>query len=222
MRLYIGLTGPLGSGKSSAAEVISSLAGARGIEVAYFSLSDEIRKEVSRQGDQLRRDALKQTAHRFRSRRGNGVWAMVVASKIRERFTMTEDTKILVFIDAIRNPGEVYELRAHFGDRFKLLGITAPPEIIRENLRRRKRDDESRRILEDEMALQNLIKSEMGAKEPGFGHNVSACLEMADWPPIHNDGSLVEFEKKVRVLAEQHILPLLAGTTSGSSSRQGV
>jgi dephospho-CoA kinase len=209
MVLLIGLTGPLGSGKSSVAEILSTLARERGIQVMSFSLSDEIRKEVKRQGVHLRRDALKQMANVFRSRIGNGVWALLVASRIEEHLAMVEDADVLVLIDAIRNPGEVYELRTRFGNRFKLLGVTASFEGIRENLRRRSRSDEGVHVLGDERALQDLIESEMGSGEPSFGHNVEACMEMTDFPPIHNDGSLAALREKVRALADQQIFPLL-------------
>jgi dephospho-CoA kinase len=212
MFLFIGLTGPLGSGKGTVAEILSALASEHGIKVICYSLSDEIRKELERKGIQAERDALRETANIFRSRRGNGVWASLVASRIADRLAVMEDeaSEILVIIDAIRNPGEVYELRERFGDRFKLLGVTAPLEIIRENLQRRRRNDESERMLEDVRELQKVIEIEMGAGEPGFGHNVAACMKMTDWPSIHNDGSLAELEGKVRALADQHIFPLFA------------
>lgn len=220
MALLIGLTGPLGSGKSSVARILSALARERGARVAYFSLSDEIRQEVSRREIHLKRGTLKRTADVFRSRIGNGVWALLIASRIGEYLAEIEDseeTAVLVLADSIRNPAEVYELRTRFGERFKLLGVTAAPETILENLRRRSRDDESQLLLENERALRNLIDSEMGSGEPGYGHNVEACLRMTDWPPIHNDGSLAKLEEKVHALAEQYILPLLMPTTAKSS-----
>lgn len=208
MVLLVGLTGPLGSGKGSVANTLSALAGEHGIRVAYYSLSDEIRGEIKRQETQLERDTLKRTADKFRSRMGNGVWASLVASRIEEYLAATEDVKTLILVDAIRNTGEVRELRTRFGSRFKLLGVLAPSSTIRENLLRRRRIDESGWVLEDEQEIRRLIETEMGSGEPGFGHNVAACVEMADWPPIHNDGSLAELEGKVRLWAEQNILPL--------------
>jgi len=209
MALLVGLTGPPGSGKGAVAEVLAEVAGQHGVRAEYFSLSREIRREVEREDIQLRRDALKSTAHLFRSRLGNGVWALLVASRIEELLKASDNANLLVIVDGIRNPGEVHELRTRFGDRFKLLSVVAPPEAIMRNLQHRGRKDEPKSILEDEEALQILIESEMGSGEPGFGHNITACMKMSDWPPIRNDGSLAELEDKVRALAEQHILPAL-------------
>ena len=212
MILCVGLTGSLGSGKGSVAETLSTLAREQGLKVAYYSLSDEIRREVERRGIQLERDALKKTANEFRSKFGNGVWARLVASKIKEEhLTAIEDTPMLIIIDAIRNIGEVHELRMQFGNQFRLLAVTAPRQVIHENLLRRRRHDESKLALLDEGEVGRLIETEMGVGEPDFGHNVAACIEAADWLPIHNDGTLTDLERKVILLAEQHILPLFTG-----------
>jgi dephospho-CoA kinase len=212
MILCVGLTGALGSGKGSVAETLSTLARERDLKVAYYSLSDEIRREVKRRGIQLEREALKRTANEFRSKFGNGVWARMVASKIKEEhWTPTKDTQMLIIIDAIRNIGEVEELRLQFGNRFRLLAVTAPRQVIQDNLLRRRRHDESKQALLDEGELGRLIETEMGVGEPDFGHSVAACIEAADWPALQNDGTLEDLERKVTFLAQQHIFPLFAG-----------
>ena len=221
MILCVGLTGPLGSGKGSVAEILSTLARQRGLEVVYYSLSDEIRKEAERRGIQLERDALKQTANVLRSKLGNGVWAGLVASRIKEEhFVVIADKDMLIIIDAIRNIGEVRELRAEFGNQFRLLAVTAPRGVIQENLLHRRREDESKRALLDTRELEKLIETEMGVGEPDFGHNVATCIEAADWPPIYNDGSLEDLRRKVLALAEQHIFVLFdkAGTQTSHGS----
>ena len=211
MILCVGLAGSLGLGKGSVADILSTLAREQGLKVAYYSLSDEIRKEVERRGIQLERDALKQTANEFRSKFGNGVWARRVASKIKQEHLPMEGTQMLIIIDAIRNIGEVHELRMQFGNQFRLLAVTAPRQIIQDNLLRRRRYDESKLALLDEGELGKLIETEMGVGEPDFGHNVAACIEAADWLPIRNDGTLEDLERKVILLAQQHISPLFAG-----------
>ena len=207
MTLIIGLTGPPGSGKGAIADTLTEIARENGIKTEYFSLSHEIRKEVEREGTQLQRDALKNTAHLFRSRMGNSVWALLVTSRIEELLSSLDNTKVLVIVDGIRNPGEVQELQTHFGNQFKLISVEAPPEAIIRNLQRRRREDEPKNILEDQEALKILIKSEMGSGEPGFGHNIKACMKMSELPPIHNDGSLIELKDQVQNLAEQFIIP---------------
>jgi hypothetical protein len=103
-----------------------------------------------------------------------------VASRIKEEhFTLIEDTQMLIIIDAIRNI-EMHELCTQFGNQFRLLVVTAPRQVIGENLLRRRRHDESKLALLDEGELGRLIETEMGVGEPDFGHNVAACIEVAD------------------------------------------
>jgi len=210
MILCVGLAGSLGLGKGSVADILSTLAREQGLKVAYYSLSDEIRKEVERRRIQLERDALQQTAHEFRSKLRNGVWAGLVASRIKEEHFDRRHTDVIM-IDAIRNIGEVHELRTQFGNQFRLLAVTAPRQVIQENLLRRRRHDEPKLALLDEGELGRLLETEMRVGEPDFGHNVAACIEVADWLPIRNDGTLEDLERKVILLAEQHIFPLFAG-----------
>ncbi len=209
MNLLIGLTGPPGAGKGTLADILLSLAGQLGITAKYMSLSDSIRKEVSRQGLQFERDVLKKTADLFRERLGNGVWALLLASEIEEFLATSDGTNALIVIDGIRNPREVQVFRSQFGDQFKLLSVTAPPKVLQVNLQNRKRQDESKKVLEDSKALENLVAAEMGLGEPDFGHNIEACIEMADWPPISNTALLSEFEQKVKTFAKQQLLPIL-------------
>jgi len=104
-----------------------------------------------------------------------------VASKIKEEhFTLIKDTQMLIIIDAIRNIGEVHEPRMQFGSQFRLLAVTAPRQVIQENLLRRRRHDESKLALLDEGELGRLIETEMRVGEPDFGHNVAACIKAAD------------------------------------------
>jgi len=206
MAVFIGLTGPAGAGKGTIADTLSNVAKDRGIKVEKFSLSDEVRKESKREDKPMEREIFKQTANKFRSNFGNGVWARLVISRIEDQMLKSDDDRILFIIDSIRNPGEVRELRSRFGDRFKLIGVSAPPKVVSGNLKRRKRSDESEKVLDDEQKLHDLHRTEMGAGEPEYGLNVSACIEMADLPVIYNDGSLADLERKTIELANEFIL----------------
>ena len=210
MLLAIGVTGPPGAGKGSVIEIISTLAEECGLVTKYFSLSDELRREARRQGIQPERANLKRIGDDFRVRFGSQIWADLTAAKIENYLSTVEKDALLVFIDGLRNPAEVREIRRRFGGRFKLVGITAPSRDIQRNLKDRNRGDEEERVLEDERGLKELISAEMGQGEPEYGHNIAACLAMADWPLIHNDGSLAELQKKVRAFADQYIIPIIA------------
>jgi dephospho-CoA kinase len=212
MAVYIGLTGPLGSGKGTVAEILKKTATDKGLKVIYRSLSDEVRREVSRQGKKQERSTLKETADKFRLKVGSGAWGKSVAYTIKKETSdlpAGDFLHLLVIIDGIRNPKEVFELRTQFGIRFKLLAVMAPTEIIQGNIQRRKRKDEGEHILMNDEKILELYESEMGASQPIHGHNVTACVELADLPILNNDGSISELEEDVNLLVKQHILPLL-------------
>jgi dephospho-CoA kinase len=212
MLLAIGLTGPLGSGKGTLADILASLAQERGTTVVHKSLSDQIRKEVARRGSPIERETLRVIANWFRANYGSGALAILAAAEAQQDIdnavSSPRDHDVLIIFDAIRNPGEVHELRNQFGDRFKLIGIRAPIEVIRKNLHYRKRDDESQQALENEETLQVLVATEMGSGESIFGHNVAECFNMVDYPPIDNDGTLKELKEKAHTLYSQLILPM--------------
>lgn len=209
--MIIGLTGPLGSGKGTVGDFLSELAQDHDVDVIRFSLSDEIRNELERRGVAPERSKLKQIADMFRARLGSGVWATLTASRIKDQIDGLENEDLLFIVDGIRNPGEVNEFRSQFGNRFKLIGITASSEKISRFLQLRNRADEPQQILMDDNKLQKLIESEMGAAHlRDFGHNVAGCLEMADFPVIRNDETIAELHDKVHSLAEQHIFPWFA------------
>lgn len=206
--VVIGLTGSLASGKTAVLGLLSSLALAQGINTLPYSLSDEVRSEVRRLGIPITRDVLKQTADSFRSAYGSGIWGARVAAKVQDDLLNLPEQRILVLVDGIRNPAEVDELRLCFGERFRLLAVNAPRDVLRSNLRRRKREDEAQRIVDDELELDKFIEKELGVGEPEYGHNVSACVELADYAPISNDGSLQDLESKIAKLANDYIFPL--------------
>lgn len=212
MAVYIGLTGPLGSGKGTVAEILKKIAVDKGLKVIYHSLSDEVRREVSRQGKTQERSTLKETADKFRLKVGSGAWGRSVAYTIIKETSdlpASEFLRLLVIIDGIRNPKEVSELRSQFWNRFKLLAVMAPTKIIQENIQQRKRKDEGEHILMNNEKILELYEAEMGASQPIHGHNVAACVRMADLPILNNDDTILVLEKKVNLLVEQYILPLI-------------
>jgi hypothetical protein len=51
-----------------------------------------------------------------------------------------------------------------------------------------------------------MLEAEMGqAEQRDHGHNVAACLEMVDWPVIHNDSDRQHLLDTVSNIAEQFI-----------------
>jgi dephospho-CoA kinase len=209
--LILGLTGPPGSGKGTVADFLAELVQSRGINVQRYSLSDEIRFELKKRGKVVDRNNLRELANAFRSRLGSGVWATLTASRIEDDLAMQSSQNMLIIVDGIRNPGEVYEFRNRFGYHFKLLGLTASPERLSEYMQQRSRADEPDQVLKDKQKLRRLIQSELGTVDrQHHGHNISRCLTMTDWPIIENNGSLSELKQTIRDIANQDIIPWFA------------
>jgi dephospho-CoA kinase len=210
--LVLGLTGPPAVGKNEVMRQLRSIFEPRGVQVSQFSLSDEIREEIARMDAEAERTSMRKVANEYRQQFGADVWARRVTHRIQDELRDAADTRSasrLFLIDAIRNPSEVREFQRSFGDRFRLLAVTAPIQLILDNLRQRNRSDEDRSALVDLESIQALIDKEMGVGQPAYGNQIAQCLEMADWPPLENIGSLAEFQAKVRQFALEALVPLL-------------
>ena len=187
MPTYIGLTGYMGSGKGELATLLKD----RGAQ--YISLSDMVREEATKRGLPHTREHLQQIGNELRSKHGAGVLGM----KVRE--TILKKPDIDWVIDGIRNPGEWKELAVL--PAFRMIGVTAQPDIIVERLLKRKRDDKA---LTKEDILARLEK-EKGVGEPPDGQQVKKCLEQADFLII-NEGTMEDLKAKL-----DHFLKLLRG-----------
>jgi dephospho-CoA kinase len=212
--LVLGLTGPPAVGKNEVMRQLRSIFEDRGAQVSQFSLSDEIRDEIARMDAAAERTSMRKVANDYRQQFGADVWARRVTRRIQDELTAESGTPFiprLFLVDAIRNPSEVREFQRSFDDRFRLLAVTAPIELILDNLRQRNRSDEDRSALVDLDSVQALVDKEMGVGQPEYGNQIAQCVQMANWPPLENDGSLAEFQDKVRRFALEELVPLLFG-----------
>jgi dephospho-CoA kinase len=210
--LVLGLTGPPAVGKNEVMRQLRSIFEPRGVQVSQFSLSDEIREQIARMDAAAERTSMRKVANEYRQQFGADVWARRVTHRIQDELNGAAETHSaprLFLVDAIRNPSEVRAFQRSFGDRFRLLAVTAPIELVLDNLRQRNRSDEDRSALVDLESVQALIDKEMGVGQPEYGNQIAQCLEMADWPPLENDGSLAEFQTKVRQFALEELVPLV-------------
>ena len=107
--MIIGLTGKNGAGKTSVCDYLK----ARGFE--YASLSDAIRAEIRRRGENITREKLIETGNELREKGGPGVLA--------ERVLAALESEHHYVIDSIRNPAEVEALRRR--PDFTLLAVEA-------------------------------------------------------------------------------------------------
>ena len=155
--MLIGLTGRNASGKGEVARYLQKKS------FYYYSLSDVIRDEIRRRGQDPTRDLLITVGNELRQRYG----AKILAERILEKI---EDDKHYV-IDSIRNPSEVEAFRA--AKHFKLIRIEAPPEMRFRRILMRHRESDPRtfedfvelenREAEGDDASQNLVKVELMA-----------------------------------------------------------
>ena len=117
--MILGLTGRNGSGKGEVANYLKS----KGFY--YYSLSDVIREQLSREGREITRDNLIVAGRRLRSEHGTGY----LAQKILERIELDKN----YVIDSFRHPDEVRAFRVR--PNFRLVAVSAPAETRFERIR---------------------------------------------------------------------------------------
>ena len=184
--MIIGLTGTIGSGKSSIALYLQN----KGFQ--YITISDIIREEAIRKGIFIKRKELQDLGNQMRKLKGNNYWARQVLKKI------SQDENWI--IDGIRNLGEVEELREL--KNFILIGIDAPEELrlIRAKRRNSERVSSDPKDMEE---LKHLEARDRGIGEPDYGQQVLKCLQVADHTII-NDKSLDELHSKINQLLQKY------------------
>lgn len=169
-RRLVGLTGTNGAGKSEVAKYFIK----KGYK--YFSLSDLLREELRKRGQEITRDNLIRLGNELRLRSGADILARMVMERIRK-------IDGPVVIDSIRNPAEISYLRQQ--GNFLLIAVDAPVEIRYARVKGRGRN-ESAQSLEEFIAKE---REEMS--EASEAQQLQKCLEMADIN-IWNDGPLEE------------------------------
>ena len=157
--MLIGLTGRNASGKGEVAKYLEKKS------FYYCSLSDVIRDEIRRRGQQMTRESMIETGNELRQRFGAGVLAHRILDKI-------ESDKHYI-VDSIRNPMEVESLRTT--KNFKLVRVVAPVEVRFERLKKRAREGDptnferfhelEQREMQGDENSQNLLKVEAMADE---------------------------------------------------------
>lgn len=161
--MIIGLTGPMGSGKSTVLDVL--------IKLGYKSvtLSDMVREEARSLGVKEERENLMNVGQSLRHKFGPGVLAFRAIEKIK---SAGGDKWV---IDGIRNPAEIEEIRKE--PNTVILANTAPEDMIIDRIRYRKRSDDTF----DEVSIRRKLRREMGEGEPADGQQVGKCIKMADY-----------------------------------------
>ena len=173
--MIIGLTGKNAAGKGEIADHLKS----KGF--VYFSLSDALRDEATKQSLDHSRDTLIRLGTEMREKHGNDILAKRINEKIKQN-------KGNFVVDSIRNPGEVEDLRKN--DSFILIGVHADAKMRFERLMKRGRAGDSR-TFEEFMEHEKKENNNEGA-----GQQLDKCLEMVD-KTIDSNGTIEEANKNL-------------------------
>ncbi|MFH1453509.1 MAG: AAA family ATPase [Armatimonadota bacterium] len=173
--MVIGITGRNCSGKGELAEYLKK----KGF--IYYSLSDEIREELSLRNIPESRETLIQMGNKLRGDFGPSVLADRLLSKI------NKDKDYV--IDSIRNPAEVASLRSI--DNFTLVEIRADDKIRHERMCSRHRQGDA--VSFEEFTAYE--KREINNTDP-VKQQVDKTIELADHV-IENNSGLEELYKKI-------------------------
>ena len=171
--MIIGLTGTLGAGKSSVADILKK----KGF--AYYSCSDYLRKE-------LKRKKIKENIPNL-AKLGNEIRKEYGAGEIPRRLlAMIKEKKFIV--DSLRHPGEIDVLMER--DDFFLVAVDAPIKLRYERVQKRKRAGD--RISFEE--FRDNEKKQMEGK--GADIQLGKCIRMSK-RIIINDSNIDDLNKKV-------------------------
>ena len=173
--MIIGLTGKNGAGKTAVSEYLKS----RGFE--YHSLSDAIRDEIRRRGQEITRDVLIAVGNELRASFGPGILAERILGSLEKEHNYA--------IDSIRNPIEVEVLRRRRD--FVLLTIDADPAIRFERSRIRGRESAAQNLGQFMVEENRELESENPANQ-----QLLATGEKAD-AVVLNNGTIAELHAKL-------------------------
>ncbi len=168
MKLVIGLTGTMNSGKGTIAEYIVSK------EFEHFILSEIIKEETSQKHLPLTRENLQDIGDILRREHGLGVLAKLALER-------AKTDRIL--IDGIRNPGEIAFLKQVKDVYFVLIAVDAPLAVRFARAKERK----SAKDIVDYATFVRDDARDRGINQPENGQQVQACVDAANYQII-NDG----------------------------------
>ncbi|AEH61842.1 conserved hypothetical protein [Methanosalsum zhilinae DSM 4017] len=169
----IAFVGMPASGKSEASMV------ARDFGINVINMGDVIREEVEKRGLEPTDKNVGQVANDLREREGMHAVAQRCVPKIKK---VGSD---IVVVDGVRGIAEVEYFKKEFGDDFKLISISAPPEFRFERIRMRGRSD-------DMSDFNDLIRRDTRELSWGMGQ----AMEDAD-VVVDNTSTLEEFKDNI-------------------------
>jgi len=176
--MIIGLTGRNCAGKGVIADFLKELG------FTFYSLSDVIREELRKGGEEISREKLIYKGQELRNKFGHAI----LAEKIIEKLDIEKN----YVIDSIRHPAEITAFKR--SRNFVLIEAVALPEIRFERIKQRGRES-------DPGSLEQFIEYEKREEENEDlgGQQLRLCSEMADYA-IENNSTIEEFKNKLKTL----------------------
>lgn len=180
--MIIGLTGPICAGKDESVNILVKMGFER------FSLSDEIRAMMRKEGIELTRQTIQEYGDMLRRKEGTGIWARKVIAKLHPGKNYV--------VNSIRHPGEVEEFRNING--FHLIKIDAPTRLRFARMVKRGREQDPKTFEQ----FQMLELKDLGVGQPDYGQQHAQCFALAD-ETIVNEGTIEKLREKLTDLVEQ-------------------
>jgi dephospho-CoA kinase len=180
--MIIGLTGSYCSGKDTVADYIVNHNG-----FTHYSLSDEIRKAMKKEGVEPTRENLIAFGTNLRAQNGNGVLAQMVMKNF-------EDGKNYC-ITSIRHPDEVNTLKTH--KDFVLVNVDAPREVRFARMLKRARPG-------DPTTFEKFVELEnKESQSSGSGQQLTKTSELADITFINDTQTLESLYSEINSLLKE-------------------
>ncbi len=145
----IGLVGPIGSGKDTAADYIAGKYG-----YTIFSFRDAVAEATEKEGLEPDRENMQKVSREMRDKLGENVFAKMVLEKI----TAAKCEKALV--KEMRTAGDIRVIKGHFGTGMKIIKVVAPENARFERMRARQRPGDPASI--EEFRQQEKREEELG------------------------------------------------------------
>ena len=172
--MIIGLTGRFAAGKGEVARYLME----RGFR--YYSLSDVLREELRRRGEEITREKLTQLGNELRAHEGSDVLARRVMAML--------DPNHHAVVDSIRHPSEVATLRQL--DSFSLVFVDAEAEVRFARLRARGREQDP----ESWEKFREMEDAEVAGS--GNRQQLAEVERLADFTLLNN-GTLEELHQQI-------------------------
>lgn len=174
----IGITGPFGSGKTTAASFFENKGFYR------ITLSSFLEVELQRKEQEITRKSLQDLGNLWRGKMGSGILA------VKSLRFISENNIEKAVVDGIRNVGEIEQFKKN--SNFTLIGVLANKNVRLERLQKLKRREVLTRKLFDELDYRDL-----GLGEKDSGLQVAVCLLLSDYF-ILNNGTTKEFNMRLK------------------------